>query len=306
MQNWTPATVGGDFELTPILTPLAKFRDRMMVISGLACEKANANGHGPGDHARAMAAYLTGVQPRKTEGANIHLGISADQAAADKIGYMTRFSSLELGITEGQSVGRCDSGYSCAYLHNLSWRNDTTPVVKDCIPQSVFDRMFANGDPNETAEARVRREEKKKSILDFVLSDARDMQGKVGINDKRKLDEYLAAIREVEIRLSKANEGPEVKPPEGAQRPEAFDLNTKKLGVSSSSDKYDVHLPLMIDMMVLAFQADLTRVITLPFADEESNQTYPFADANVPHHGTSHHQGDPAKMALLAKINIIT
>lgn len=303
MQNWTPSTVGADFELTPTLAPLAKFRDKMIVASGLACEKANANGDGPGDHARAMAAYLTGVQPRKTEGANIHLGISADQAAADKIGYLTRFPSLELGITEGQSVGRCDSGYSCAYLHNLSWRNETTPVVKDCAPQSVFDRLFAGSDPNESAEARVRREEKRKSILDFVLSDAKSMQSKVGMNDKRKIDEYLSAIREVELRLSKAK-GEDIKPPEGAVRPEAFDIGTKKVGVSSSSDQYPIHLPLMIDMMVLAFQADLTRVITLPFADEESNQSYGFADANVPHHGTSHHQGDPAKMALLAKINL--
>jgi hypothetical protein len=304
MQNWTPATFGADYELTPTLMPLAKFKERMMVITGMACEKANANGDGPGDHARAMAAYLTGVQPRKTEGANIHLGISADQLAANKIGYLTRFPSLELGITEGESVGRCDSGYSCAYLHNLSWKNETTPVVKDCLPQSVFDRMFGNGDPNETVEARVRREERKKSVLDFILSDAKSMQSKVGASDKRKLDEYLSSIREVETRLQKANQGVEVKPPEGAVRPEAMDLHTRKVGVSSSSDQYPVHLPLMLDMMVLAFQADITRIITLPFADEESNQSYPFADANVPHHGTSHHQGDPAKMALLAKINL--
>jgi hypothetical protein len=304
MQNWTPATFGADYELTPTLMPLSKFKDRMMVVTGMACEKANANGDGPGDHARAMAAYLTGVQPRKTEGANIHLGISADQLAANKIGYLTRFPSLELGITEGESVGRCDSGYSCAYLHNLSWKNETTPVVKDCLPQSVFDRMFGNGDPNETVEARVRREERKKSVLDFILSDAKSMQSKVGASDKRKLDEYLSSIREVETRLQKANQGAQIKPPEGAVRPEAMDLHTKKVGVSSSSDQYPVHLPLMLDMMVLAFQADITRIITLPFADEESNQSYPFADANVPHHGTSHHQGDPAKMALLAKINL--
>lgn len=304
LQNWTPATFGTDYELTSTLQPLAKFKSKMMVVSGLNAEKANANGDGPGDHARAMAAYLTGVQPRKTEGANIHLGISADQAAADKIGHLTRFPSLELGVTEGQSVGRCDSGYSCAYLHNLSWRNENTPVVKDCIPQSVFDRMFSAGDPNESAEARVRREEKRKSVLDFVLSDAKSMQGKVGMNDKRKIDEYLTSIREVELRMSKAAIGDASKPPAGAVRPEAFDIGTKKMGVSSTSEKYDVHLPLMIDMMILAFQADLTRVLTLPFADEESNQTYPFADANVAHHGTSHHQGDPAKQALLAKINL--
>jgi len=306
IQNWTPATYGADYALTPTLMPLSKFKDRMMVVTGLQCEKANPNGDGPGDHARAQAAYLTGVQPRKTEGANIQLGISADQAAADKIGYLTKFPSIELGIEEGTQVGRCDSGYSCAYLHNLSWRNATTPVVKDCIPQSVFDRMFANGDPNESATARVRREERRKSVLDYVLSDAKSMQSRVGATDKRKLDEYLTSIREIELRLAKAASAPPEQPPEGAKRPEAFDLHggTRKVGVSTSSSNYATHLPLMLDMMVLAFQADLTRVITLPFADEESNQSYPFADANVPHHGTSHHMGDPAKMALLAKINL--
>lgn len=303
LPNWLPSTTGADYELSPTLAPLAKFKQKMMVISGLACDKANANGDGPGDHARSQAAYLTGVQPRKTEGANIHLGISADQVAAEKIGYLTRFPSLELGITEGASVGRCDSGYSCAYLHNLSWRNEKTPMLKDCIPQSVFDRMFANGDPNESAEARVRREEKRKSILDFVLSDAKSMQAKVGSNDKRKVDEYLTAIREVELRLSKSNQE-EAKLPPGVMRPESFDIQTRKVGVSSSSPMYDMHLPLMLDMMVLAFQADITRVITLPFADEESNQSYPWGDANVPHHGTSHHQGDTAKIAMLAKINL--
>jgi uncharacterized protein DUF1552 len=306
MSSWKPATVGAGYELTPTLKPLAAFKDRFMVISGLACQKANANGDGPGDHARAQAAYLTGVQPRKSEGANIHLGISADQAAADKIGYMTRFPSLELGLEEGAQAGRCDSGYSCAYLHNLSWRNDTTPVVKDCIPQSVFDRMFGNADPNESAAARALRQERRKSVLDFALSDAKSLQGKVSATDKRKIDEYLNSIREIEIRLTKTASEPEIKPPAGTVRPEAIDLhgNTRKLGVSTSSSLYDKHLPLMLDMMVLAFQTDLTRVITLPFADEESNQTYPWADAPVPHHGTSHHMGDPAKIALLAKINL--
>jgi hypothetical protein len=306
MSSWKPATAGDAYQLTPTFGPVAAFKDKFMIISGLAAKKANANGDGPGDHARAMCAYLTGVQPRKSEGANIHLGISADQAAADKIGYLTRFPSLELGIEEGAQAGRCDSGYSCAYQHNLSWRNETTPVPKDCIPQSVFDRLFSNADPRESAEARARRQEKKKSILDFALSDAKGLQSRLGSNDKRKVDEYLTSIREIELRLTKASSEPEIKPPEGAVRPAAFDLKggTRKLGVSTSSINYDKHLPLMVDMMILAFQTDLTRILTLPFADEESNQTYPWADAPVPHHGTSHHMGDPAKIALIAKINL--
>jgi len=305
MASWKPAAVGADYALTPTLKPLAAFKDRFNVISGLACTKANPNGDGPGDHARAQAAYLTGVQPTKSEGANIHLGISADQAAAAKIGHQTKFPSLELGMEEG-AQGRCDSGYSCAYQHNLAWRNETTPVGKDCLPQSVFDRLFANTDPAESAAARARTQEKRKSILDFVMSDAQSLGAKVGAADQRKLDEYMTAIREIEVRIAKAGTEAKTQVPAGAVRPGVLDLkgSTKKVGVSTSSTTYDTHLPLMLDMMVLAFQADLTRIITLPFADEESNQSYAFAGAPVPHHGTSHHMGDPAKIAMLTKINL--
>jgi hypothetical protein len=306
MQTWTPAAFGADYELSPTLSTLAAYRDRMLVISGLVCDKANPNGDGPGDHARAQAAYLTGVQPNKTEGANLKAGLSADQAAAERVGHLTKFASLELGMEEGQQSGRCDSGYSCAYIHNLSWRNENTPMVKECDPQAVFDRLFSNGDPRETAEARVRRENDRKSILDFVLDDASAVQkNRLAATDKQKLDEYLTSVREIEVRLQRmATEAPQ-QLPEGAVRPEAFDRSSvRPVGVSTSSTLYDDHIKLMIDMMVLAFQADLTRVITLPFADEQSNQSYPWAGANVPHHGTSHHMGDPAKQAMLAKINV--
>ncbi len=304
MDQWTPTDVGSAYALSPTLQPLAAFKDKFSVVSGLVCDKANPNGDGPGDHARAMSAYLTGAQPRKTEGANIKLGISADQAAADKIGHLTKFPSLELGIEEGKQIGRCDSGYSCAYSHTISWRSDTTPVVKDCDPQSVFDRLFSNGDPRESAESRARRQGDRKSILDFVLNDANSVQQKLDSTDRQKMDEYLTSVREIEIRLGKAAQEVAAAPPAGAERPE-FDLHTgvRANGISTTSAKYPIHVPLMIDMMVLAFQADLTRVITMPFADEGSNQTYGWVDANVPHHGTSHHQGDPAKLAMLAKIN---
>jgi hypothetical protein len=306
MQTWTPADLGANYTMSPTLNTLAAYRDRMLVVSGLVCDKANPNGDGPGDHARAQAAYLTGVQPNKTEGANLHAGISADQAAAERIGHLTKFPSIELGMEEGKQIGRCDSGYSCAYIHNLSWRNEKTPMVKDCDPQSVFDRLFSNGDPNETAEARARREGDRKSILDFVLADASAVQkNRLAYTDKQKLDEYLTSVREIELRMQRmATEAPQ-KLPEGAVRPEAFDRSSvRNVGVSSSSTSYDEHINLMLDMMVLAFQADLTRVITMPFADEQSNQSYPWAGANVPHHGTSHHMGDPAKQAMLAKINV--
>jgi hypothetical protein len=301
MQNWSPATFGTDYVLPPTLNTLAAHREKMLVISGLVCDKANQNGDGPGDHARAQSAYLTGCQPRKAEAFGIKAGLSADQAAAQRVGHLTKFASLELGLEEGKQIGSCDNGYSCAYSHNLSWRNDTTPMVKDCKPQSVFDRLFANSDPNETAEARARREADGKSVLDFILEDANRVQKRLVSTDKQKLDEYLTAVREIEVRVARAaNEAPTPLPP-GAVRPSDFAIDTdKKTGIAN----YPEHAKLMLDMMVLAFQADLTRVITLPFADEGSNQQYPWADADVPHHGTSHHGGDPAKMALLAKINV--
>ncbi len=302
MANWTPATFGTDYELTPTLTGLADYRNKMTVVSGLVCEKANQNGDGPGDHARAQSAYLTGCQPRKAEGAGIKAGLSADQAAADRIGHLTKFASLELGIEEGKQVGSCDSGYSCAYSHNLSWHNEKTPMVKDCNPQSVFDRLFAANDPRESAEARARREKDNKSILDFLLTDSQRVQNRLAYTDKQKLDEYLTAVREIELRIQRlATEKPQP-PPDGAVRPEVADAKDKD-SVINNNTNYPTHAQLMLDMMVLAFQADLTRVITMPFADEGSNQQYPWADADVQHHGTSHHGGDPAKKALLQKIN---
>jgi hypothetical protein len=305
MSQWTPAEVGSGYQLTPTLQHLAEFREKFSVVSGLVCDKANPNGDGPGDHARAMSAYLTGCQPRKTEGANLKLGISADQAAADKIGHLTKFPSLELGIEEGQQVGRCDSGYSCAYSHTISWRSDTTPVVKDCDPRSVFDRLFSNGDPRESAESRARRQQDRKSVLDFVLDDAGSLQGKLGATDRQKMDEYLTSVREIEVRLTRSEQEAPTPLPAGAVRPSDFDAHsgTRKMGNATTSDNYPTRVQLMLDMAVLAFQTDLTRVLTLPFADEQSNQTYPWAEANVPHHGTSHHMGDPAKLAMLAKID---
>ena len=307
MQTWTPAAYGADYELSPTLSTLAAYRDRMLVISNLVCEKANPNGDGPGDHARAQAAYLTGVQPQKTEGANLKAGVSADQLAAEKIGHLTKFGSIELGMEEGQQVGRCDSGYSCAYIHNLSWRNEKTPMVKDCDPQSVFDRLFSNGDPRESEESKARRQNDRKSILDFVINDASSLQkNRLATTDKQKLDEYLTAVRDIEVRIQRMATDAPVKIPDGAVRPESFDRSSvHNVGVSTSSSVYPEHIKLMLDMMVLAFQADLTRVITMPFADEQSNQSYPWAGAgNAAHHGTSHHMGDPAKMATLAKINV--
>jgi hypothetical protein len=306
MQNWTPATTGAAYELTPTLAPLAPFKDKMTIISGMMCDKANANGDGPGDHSRAMPSYLTGVQARKTQGANIHIGTSADQAAAARVGHLTRFPSLELGIEEGTTVGSCDSGYSCVYIHNMSWKNDTTPMLKDCDPRSIFDRLFSNGNQNESAEASAKRSLHRKSMLDFILADAHSLEGSLGAADKRKVDEYMTSVREIERRIDRMNTEEPITPPDGAIRPNdfVFTNGVRSSGLANTIRNYPEHVALVLDMMVLAFQTDLTRIITCPFANESSNQSYPFADAPVPHHSTSHHQQDPVKMAQLAKINL--
>jgi hypothetical protein len=290
MEQWTPAEVGPNYTATRILQPISAFRDRTLVITGMVCDKANANGDGPGDHARANAAYLTGAQPKKNQGSSIKVGVSIDQAIAQKVGHLTKFPSLEIGYEEGKQVGSCDSGYACAYNANLSWRNENTPVVKDCNPQSVFDRLFNNGVPGESAEAKAKRLARRKSVLDFVQDDAKSLQAQIGSSDKRKVDEYLTSIREIEVRMNRTE--PETTIPEGAVRPEA------------GSREFPVHVKLMIDLMVLAFQGDLTRVITFPFANELSAQKYPWCGADVTHHGTSHHMHDPKKIELITKINV--
>ena len=304
MPYWTPSKLGSDFALPPILQPLADVKAKTTVISGLCCENAKGLGDGTGDHALAMSAYLTGAHPVKTDGANIRAGISADQAAANLVGHLTRFRSLELGIEEGKQVGRCDPGYSCLYSHTVSWRNERTPLVKDCDPRSVFDRLFSNGDPSESAEVRARTATDRKSILDFVLGDASRLQRKLGYGDRQKMDEYLTAVREVEVRVAQASQD-FVRAPDGAVRP-SFDNHqgNRPSGEGiTTNDNYLTHVGLMLDLAALSFQADLTRILTLPFADEGSNQCYPWAGADVPHHITSHHQNKPDQQEILAKIN---
>ncbi|AMV26020.1 hypothetical protein VT84_16595 [Gemmata sp. SH-PL17] len=292
MAAWTPAAEGKLKELTGILEPLNSFRDHINVISGLTLDKARANGDGPGDHARAMSAFLTGRQARKTHGADIRAGISADQHVATVIGDKTRFPSLELGIERGQQAGNCDSGYSCAYSSNLSWRGESTPNAKECDPKAVFERLFGGVDPKELAEARAKRELYNKSVLDFVMEDAKGLNATLGSGDRKKLDEYLSSVREVEQRIQKAREvsrAPVPKPNMAAPTGVPKDLQE--------------HMRLMADLMVLSFQTDLTRVATLPFANEGSNKPYKMIDVPEGHHDLSHHGSDATKLAKIKKIN---
>src|SRR5258708_1772221 len=196
MADWRPKAVGTDFELPYILQPLQPFKNDLTVLSGLAQHRAFANGDGAGDHARAAATFLTGCQARKTAGADIKAGESADQVAADKIGRQTRFASLELGCDRGQQAGNCDSGYSCAYSYNISWKTEATPMPPETDPRLVFERLFSSGTEEEIGKNQATRERYHKSVLDFVLEDANRLKWDLGYTDRRKLDEYLTAIRE--------------------------------------------------------------------------------------------------------------
>src|SRR5258708_5822055 len=289
MRDWTPTAEGVDFELPYILDPLKNVKSDLMVLSGLTQDKARPNGDGPGDHARSTAAWLTGCQPRKTAGADIKCGISVDQYAAQHVGNVTRFPSLEIGCERGLLAGNCDSGYSCAYSSAISWRSETTPVPKEGDPRAVFERLFAGGDAADTAESRAKRDLYKKSILDFVLEDANALKNKLGAHDQRKLDEYFTGVREIEDRLVRAEKDPG-KSVTGA-RP------------SGVPAKYEEHLKLMSDMLALAFQADLTRISTFMLANDGSNRPYQFLNIPEGHHDLSHHGGNPEKQSKIREIN---
>jgi hypothetical protein len=289
MEDWTPATTGTDFTLPKILEPLAPVRSDLQIISGLAHRTAYPNGDGPGDHARASASFLTGVQARKTTAMDVRAGVSVDQIAAAHVGNQTRLPSLEISCDKGQRAGSCDSGYSCAYQFNLAWRTPTTPLPPEVDPRLVFERLFSNGALNETAESRARRQQANKSILDFVLTDARQLQRGLGVNDRQKLDEYLTSVREIEQRIERAEKmsvaTPEYPTPSGIPR------------------DYEQHLRVMFDLLALAFQTDTTRVSSFMIAHDGSNRSYPAIGVPDGHHDISHHGGNAEKKEKIAKIN---
>jgi hypothetical protein len=288
--DWVPEQEGFGYKLPYILEPLAAVRDDMMVLSGLTHDKGRANGDGPGDHARSASVFLTGAQPRKTDGSNIRSGISVDQYAAQALGSATRFPSLELGCEAGRSAGNCDSGYSCAYSSNISWAGEATPVGKEVNPRLVFERLFSNG-RSESESLRAERTALRRSVLDYVSSDARRLQDKLGRNDNRKLEEYLSGVREIERRIEHSELETQQFDPAELEVPE---------GVPQD---YAAHIRLMCDMMVLAFQTDSTRVATMMFANAGSNRNYRHIEIPDGHHDLSHHAGDPKKHAKIRQIN---
>ena len=293
MPAWTPAKQGPGYVLSPILEPLAKHRETISVFSGLTLDGARAHEDGAGDHARSGASFLTGAHPKKTDGADIKNSVSVDQVAAHVIGSKTRFASLEMGLEGSAQAGNCDSGYSCAYSSNLAWRNENSPLAKENDPSAVFDRLFGNGDNVSEGKNRAARIERRKSVLDFVLDDAKSLQQKLGTADQRKLDEYLYAVREVENRM----------------------VNSDKLRVGEDGipnfprpagvpRDWSEHCKLMLDMVAIAIRSDSTRVLTFMFANEGNNRGYPQIGAPEGHHDLSHHGKSEEKQAKVQKINL--
>lgn len=291
MADWRPTGTGADFALSRILQPLAPFKDRMLVLSGLAHENGKALGDGPGDHARAAASYLTGVHPRKTAGADISNGVSVDQIAAQHIGRDTRFASLELGCDDSRTVGNCDSGYSCAYTNTLSWRSATAPMPVETDPRLVFERLFGGADAGLDAATRARRLASRRSILDVVTARTRELQGTLGASDRRKVDEYLTAIREIERQIDAA-EHDWTDIPAGVEKPSGVPV------------AYADYVKVMFDLQVLALQTDMTRVSTLMMGREGSMRTYAEIGVPDPHHPLTHHRNNAEWVSRVSQINV--
>lgn len=294
MKHWTPGAPGALGELPETLRPLEGVKKHLNVMTGLAQRNANALGDGPGDHARSAAAWLTGVHPKKTAGADIRAGISADQVAAmSKVGRAAKFSSLEIGCERGAMAGDCDSGYSCAYSSSISWRSESNPVAKEVSPRLVFERLFGTGSNVEDAQARAMRAQNRVSVLDFVAEEAKSLSAALSGRDRVKLDEYFTSIRDIEQRLLAEESRTAQAALDGVVIPAA--------GIPMDRG---AHVRLLGDMMVLAFEADLTRVCTFMFANEGSNRPYREIQVGDGHHDISHHGHNADKLANKQKIDI--
>ena len=285
MNAWMPAATDS-LELSPVLSPLAPYREQTVVLSGLAQGQAEALGDGNGEHTRATATWLSGVHPRETEGADVRAGKTADQVAADQLGRTTPLGSLELAIDQDFLVGSCDNGYSCIYMNTISWRDPTTPLPMQNNPRVVFERLFGEGGSSANRRSELGKD---RSILDAITSDLARLRRDVGSSDRARVNQYLDAVRAVErrIQLSEQNdtELPELQRPVGIP------------------DSYQEHVELMFDLMALAYQVDMTRVFTFMLGRELNGRAYPEIGIPDSHHGLSHHRDDPQKLAQLAKIN---
>ena len=285
MEQWTPAVTdaGGGFEITPTLKPLERFRDRLTVVTGLSNK-------GPDfAHETGATSFLTGVSPKRTQGADLQAGVSMDQQVARALGQHTQLASLELALESGDDVGTCGAGYTCAYTNTISWRSATTPLPMETNPRAVFERLLGDVRGTDPA-ARLARIEQDRSLLDAVTDKIARLRRDLGARDRSKLGEYLEAVRDIERRIQMAE----------AQVDQPLPEMAPPLGIPAT---FDEHAKLMFDLQVLAYQADLTRVITFMVSREFSSRTYPEIGVPEAHHPTSHHRNDPAKIAKLARVN---
>ena len=287
VDQWTPRGEGAGFELSPTLTPLAPFRQSLTVLSGLGHRQAESNGDGNGDHSRAAATWLSGVRAKRTEGADVRAGMTVDQLAATEFGRETRLPSLELALEANYLVGNCDVGYSCVYMNTIAWRTPTTPLPMENNPRMVFQRLFGDGGSARDRVAQIRRD---RSILDSVTEAADRLTITLGPGDRTRMSEYLDAVRDIEQRLQKAEQQADLTLP----------LPERPIAVPES---FEEHIKLMFDLQVLAFQADITRVISFLIGRELSSRTYPQIGVPDPHHGISHHENNPEKLAKLQRID---
>jgi hypothetical protein len=286
---WTPIGEGTDFQLSAILTPLASFREQMIVVSGTSQHQADVLDDGAnGDHTRGTATWLTGARPKHTEGADVRNGISADQIAAQHIGTETPLPSLELALDINQVVGNCENGYSCLYMNTLAWSSPTTPLPTESNPRVVFERLFGDGG---TSAERLAVAREQRSILDSVTEELRRLLGTLGPDDRATVNDYVDALREVERRIQaiERNRATEVLP--ALERP------------MGTPERFDEHVGLLFDLQWLAFRADVTRVVTFMLGRELNFRIYPEIGITEGHHGLSHHGDRPEQLAKYAKLN---
>jgi len=289
--TWWPKAEGNEFELAQTMQPLAPVKPQLQILGGMDHVNATPGPDGAGDHARASGTFLTGVRVKKTAGSDIHAGVSIDQLVARQVGPLTRFPSLELTCDAVRKAGNCDSGYSCAYQYNLAWSSATTQVAPEPNPRLLFERLFGGGSHGARAESVKRREREQRSILDFVLDEARSLEGQLTYKDKQKLDEYLVSVREIEQRIQRAEQFGQTPDPSVAT-PD---------GIPAGFEDY---VQIMFDMLVLAFQTDSTRVATFLLANEGSNRPFPEIGIAEGHHSLTHHMNKQEMMEKVAQIDL--
>jgi hypothetical protein len=293
---WPAAGEGADFTLGATMQPLASLQKSIQVIGGLDHKNAAPGNDGAGDHARANATFLTGMRARKTDSTDIEVGISIDQAVAQKIGHLTRFSSLELTCDDVRKAGRCDSGYSCAYLYNISWASPSTPMTPEPNPRLVFERLFGAGAPGERQKNFEQTQASQRSLLDVVMDDAKSLQRRLGRRDQDKLEEYLTGVREIEQRIERSQQFGKL-PTVEADAP-------KDMPRESNPMIYGERMNLMFDLMALAFETDSTRVATLVLAGDGTNATFPQIGIPEGHHYCTHHRNQKELMDKVARIDL--